>query len=128
MTRIAAGTLCAAVLGTIIGCGRSLAGGGQQEFKGKIAKKYEDSEEWWPKSPKPPEGAPNVLILLLDDVGFAQLSPQFGGLINTPTIDRLVGVSMGILARKAITVAAEATLKHEPLLTSCPDLIRVSRS
>ena len=59
------------------------------EFKGKIAKKYEDSVEWWPKAPKPPEGAPNVLILLLDDVGFAQMSTRFGGLINTPTLDRL---------------------------------------
>jgi hypothetical protein len=26
-----------------------------QEFQGKIAKKYEDSIEWWPKSPRPPE-------------------------------------------------------------------------
>ncbi len=31
-----------------------------QEFKGKIAKSYEDSEEWWPSSPKPKEGTPNV--------------------------------------------------------------------
>ena len=57
--------------------------GGDQEFKGKIAKKYEDSVEAWPKSPRPPEDAPNVLILLLDDVGFAQLSQTFGGLIET---------------------------------------------
>ena len=60
-----------------------------QEFQGKIAKRYEDSVEWWPKSPRPPEGAPNVIIFLLDDVGFAQLGESFGGLIHTPTIDRL---------------------------------------
>ena len=42
--------------------------GEQQEFKGKIAKSYADSEEWWPKEARPPKGAPNVLILLLDDV------------------------------------------------------------
>ena len=60
-----------------------------QEFKGKIAKKYEDSVEWWPKSPKPPKGAPNVVIFLLDDVGFAQMGESFGGLIKTPNIDRL---------------------------------------
>ena len=33
--------------------------------------------------------APNVIIFLLDDVGFGQLSGSFGGLIDTPTIDRL---------------------------------------
>ena len=26
-------------------------------FGGVIARKYEDSKEWWPKSPRPPEGA-----------------------------------------------------------------------
>jgi arylsulfatase A-like enzyme len=39
---------------------------------------------------RPPEGAPNVLIVLLDDVGFAA-SSTFGGTINTPTIERLAG-------------------------------------
>ncbi len=58
-------------------------------FDGVIAERYEDSVESWPKSVRPPDGAPNVIIFLLDDVGFAQLSTRFGGLINTPTIDRL---------------------------------------
>jgi arylsulfatase len=58
------------------------------EFRGKIAKKYEDSVEWWPEPVRPPEGAPNVIIFLLDDVGFAQIG-SFGGLIETPNIDRL---------------------------------------
>src|SRR5580692_625928 len=35
-----------------------------------------------------PKGAPNVLIVLLDDVGFAASSP-FGGVIDTPTAERL---------------------------------------
>ncbi|MHC4344362.1 MAG: sulfatase-like hydrolase/transferase [Planctomycetota bacterium] len=58
------------------------------EFKGKMAKKYEDSVEWWPEPVRPPAGAPNVIIFLLDDVGFAQIG-SFGGLIETPNIDRL---------------------------------------
>jgi arylsulfatase len=58
------------------------------EFKGKIAKKYEDSKEWWPPQVRPPKGAPNVIIFLLDDVGFAHIG-SFGGLIQTPNIDRL---------------------------------------
>ena len=37
---------------------------------------------------RPPDGAPNVLVVLLDDVGFGA-SAAFGGLINTPTADRL---------------------------------------
>jgi arylsulfatase A-like enzyme len=37
---------------------------------------------------RPPAGAPNVLIVLLDDVGFAA-SSAFGGPINTPTAERL---------------------------------------
>jgi arylsulfatase A-like enzyme len=37
---------------------------------------------------RPPKGAPNVLIVLLDDVGFAA-SSAFGGIISTPTADRL---------------------------------------
>ncbi len=59
-------------------------------FDGVIAERYEDSEEWWAPELRPNQDAPNVIIFLLDDVGFAQVS-SFGGLINTPTIDRLAG-------------------------------------
>jgi arylsulfatase A-like enzyme len=37
---------------------------------------------------RPPQGAPNVLIVLIDDAGFAA-SSAFGGVINTPTAERL---------------------------------------
>jgi len=37
---------------------------------------------------KPPEGAPNVVIVLIDDIGFGATSP-FGGAIETPTFERL---------------------------------------
>jgi len=59
-----------------------------QAFKGKIAKSYDESEEWWPSTSKPPEGTPNVIIFLLDDTGFGHLG-SFGGLIETPNIDAL---------------------------------------
>jgi arylsulfatase len=39
---------------------------------------------------RPPKGAPNVLVVLLDDVGFAA-SSAFGGPCNTPTAERLAG-------------------------------------
>ncbi|MHC5033929.1 MAG: arylsulfatase [Planctomycetota bacterium] len=66
----------------------SSADEGGVQFKGKIARSYEDSKEWWPERVRPAEGAPNVIIFLLDDVGFAQIG-SFGGLIETPNIDRL---------------------------------------
>ena len=37
---------------------------------------------------KPPEGAPNVVIVLIDDIGFGATRP-FGGSIETPTFERL---------------------------------------
>ena len=49
-----------------------------QEFKGKIGKSYAESKEWWPSSPKPPAGTPNVIIFLLDDTGFGHLVPSAG--------------------------------------------------
>ena len=57
-------------------------------FEGVIAENYSDSQEWWADYKVPKEDAPNVIIFLLDDVGFAQIG-SFGGLINTPNIDNL---------------------------------------
>jgi len=57
-------------------------------FEGKIGKTYKESEPGWPKPPSPPDGAPNVIVILLDDVGFGQPS-TFGGLIPTPHLDKL---------------------------------------
>jgi arylsulfatase len=57
-------------------------------FGGVIAKSYSDSKEWWPPEKRPNKDAPNVIIFLLDDVGFAQVG-SFGGLIKTPNIDSL---------------------------------------
>jgi arylsulfatase A-like enzyme len=56
------------------------------EFLGKIGNDWRDSEPWWPPMPTPPEGAPNVLLIVLDDVGFAQLG-CYGSDIETPNID-----------------------------------------
>ena len=57
-------------------------------FDGYIAKEYKDSKEVWPKRKDAPKGAPNVIIFMLDDTGFAQLS-SFGGLTKTPNLDKL---------------------------------------
>ena len=58
------------------------------EYKGVIGKTLADSKEYWPEPVKAPKGAPNVVWILLDDVGFGA-SSAFGGLIETPTFDAL---------------------------------------
>ena len=58
------------------------------KFEGKIGKTYKESEADWQEPPAAPEGAPNVIVILLDDVGFGQTS-TFGGLIPTPNFDEL---------------------------------------
>jgi len=57
-------------------------------FKGKIGKTYLESRDDWPDVPKPPEGAPNVVVIMLDDVGFGQVS-AFGGPVTTPELEKL---------------------------------------
>ena len=47
-----------------------------------------DSSPAWPAPSRARSGAPNVLFWIIDDVGYAQMS-AFGGLVNTPNIDRL---------------------------------------
>lgn len=58
------------------------------EFGGRIGRYHWDSEPWWEPDPTPPPGAPNVLLVVLDDVGYAQVG-CFGSDIATPNLDRL---------------------------------------
>ena len=60
----------------------------QPPFKGKIGLTYKDSLPDFPKPVQAPKGAPNVLLIILDDVGFGQAG-TFGGPVPTPTLDRL---------------------------------------
>jgi arylsulfatase len=57
-------------------------------FGGVIGRYRRDSTPWWPEPVRPPAGSPNVLVVLLDDVGFAQFG-CFGSDIATPTFDGL---------------------------------------
>ena len=60
----------------------------EAEFGGKIGPTWRDSTPWWPPDPTPPEGAPNVVLVVLDDVGYAQLG-CYGSDIDTPNFDSL---------------------------------------
>ena len=57
-------------------------------FTGRIGRTASTSEAAWPQPVRAKAGAPNVLVFLLDDVGFAQLG-CYGSDIRTPTFDRL---------------------------------------
>src|SRR6516164_1041438 len=57
-------------------------------FNGVIGETYKDSRPDKIPLIKASDGAPNVLIVLIDDSGFGQWS-TFGGLIPTPNLDRL---------------------------------------
>ncbi|MDR3713579.1 MAG: arylsulfatase [Puia sp.] len=57
-------------------------------YQGVVGRTLADSKEWWPEPVKAPPGAPNVVWILLDDVGFGA-THTFGGLINTPVFDSL---------------------------------------
>jgi len=62
-------------------------------YKGKIGKTLDQTTEWYPEKKQAPKGAPNVIWLLLDDVGFGA-SSTFGGLISTPTFDGLANAGL----------------------------------
>ncbi len=53
-----------------------------------IGRTSEESTPWWPEPVLPESGTPNVVVILLDDTGFAHLS-SYGSLIPTPNFDRL---------------------------------------
>ena len=58
-------------------------------FTGKLGKTLGETQQSWNEHyTKAPQGAPNVVWILLDDVGYGAIS-TYGGLINTPTLDSL---------------------------------------
>ena len=62
-------------------------------FGGTISSSPGSSSPDWPKTAQPAPGAPNILIILLDDVGFGAPS-TFGGPIATPELDRLAAAGL----------------------------------
>ena len=57
-------------------------------FKGKIGETYQNSTPDYPQPTKAAKGSPNVLLILLDDVGFGMTS-TFGGPVPTPHLQKL---------------------------------------
>jgi len=57
-------------------------------FEGTIGTTVADSEAWFDEPPHPGTDAPNVVLVLLDDTGFAQFG-CYGSDIDTPNVDAL---------------------------------------
>lgn len=60
----------------------------RQPYQGTVGRTLAESKEWWPEPVKAPADAPNVVWILIDDVGFGAAG-TYGGLISTPTFDSL---------------------------------------
>ena len=58
-----------------------------EEFGGEIGRTVAESKPWWPE-PALPKGAPDVVVVVLDDTGFAHFG-CYGSTIETPNVDRL---------------------------------------
>lgn len=57
-------------------------------FGGVIKERASESTQWWQPRIVPPKGAPNILLIMTDDVGFGAPG-TFGGVIPTPAMDRI---------------------------------------
>ena len=62
-------------------------------FGGVINLDATNSTPYWPPTVVPPKGAPNVLLIITDDVGFGAPS-TFGGVIPTPALDRIANAGL----------------------------------
>ncbi len=64
-----------------------------QPFRGETELNAAQSKPAWPMRVVPPKGAPNILLIMTDDVGFAAPS-TFGGVIPTPALDRIANAGL----------------------------------
>jgi arylsulfatase A-like enzyme len=65
----------------------------EQPFKGHIGRTAKDSTPDFPKEVTAPKGAPNVLLVLIDDAGYGA-SSTFGGPVPTPALDRVAAAGL----------------------------------
>jgi len=72
------------------------------KFGGVIKNGALQSKPWWAPRVVPPKGAPNVLLIMTDDAGFGVPS-TFGGVIPTPTMDRIA--QMGLRYNRVFSTA-----------------------
>ena len=67
-----------------------------EDFQGRIGRTFAESTPDWPAEKRAPDGAPNVVYVLYDDLGFSDFG-CFGSEIETPTADRLAAEGLRYL-------------------------------
>lgn len=80
---------------------------GYERFGGKIGRTWGESEPWWPTPPTAPAGAPNIIVVLMDDMGYSDVGP-FGSEIETPTLDRLAERGVRLTSYHTASVCSPA--------------------
>ena len=100
-----------------------------RKFTGRIGKTIFDTQYSYEEQNKTPKGAPNVLYILLDDLGFAGLH-SYGSTIDTPNIDRLAdeGLRYNNFHTTAVCSATRASLltganPHEAGIGSLAEMV-----
>ncbi|MHB1855251.1 MAG: sulfatase-like hydrolase/transferase, partial [Acidimicrobiales bacterium] len=83
------------------------------DFAGHIGTTVRESTPWWPTPPTPGPGAPNIVVVLVDDLGYSDFG-CFGGEIRTPTID---GLAAGGVRFTGYTTVPMCTPARAALLT-----------
>lgn len=61
---------------------------GYEGFTGRVGRTASQSQRAWPAEHRAPEGSPNVILVLVDDMGYSDIGP-FGSEIDTPNLNRL---------------------------------------
>ncbi|WP_298281282.1 arylsulfatase [uncultured Bradyrhizobium sp.] len=84
-------------------------------FQGKIGRTVHESTPHWPEWPRPRAGAPNVVVVLFDDLGFSHLG-CYGSSIATPNIDKLAA---GGLRYTNFHTTALCSPTRAALMTGC---------
>ena len=94
--------------------GRESGAPNEPDFGGHIGRTYRDSTPWWPDPPAG-LGGPNVVLVVLDDTGFAHFG-CYGSELATPTIDRLAanGLRYTELPHHRAVLAVARRAAHRP--------------
>ena len=72
---------------------------GDKPFGGSIGKTVKESRPWWPDETRPPRGAPNILVILFDDVGFSDFAT-------------VLQVGKSVLSGTAAALAQDPQVQH----------------
>src|SRR5437762_5387137 len=65
----------------------------EEPFQGIVGRTTSESKPWWPPPPTAPPGAPNVVYIVFDDLGFADFG-CYGSEIATPNVDALAAAGL----------------------------------